>query len=280
MTQPRVLTTPRLAGAAWLVWAAFCGLGGTGVHSGCSCPAAEGPPKPAAVSARPSFVVTPEERRKIEEAIPANAIVPPGAIEDWPEFGRMLGARGARHRENTEPVFVRLDDPAHPLVAPFGGKGFEYRDEFFRVSEPYSRDRLRVLLSIDTQKTDLERGPFAGRRERSDNDYALAWVRHYGKGRVFYSTIAHNPRVFWDPVMLRFYLGAVQFALGDLPAPTLPSSRLTPAARAQEKLGWRLAITAYTFHKYTLFETNWLSSTPEAAACIAFFNNTCLRLAK
>jgi len=29
---------------------------------------------------------------------------------------------------------------------------------------------------------------------------------------------------------------------------------LTPALRAQEKLGWRLGIEAYTFHKYTLFE--------------------------
>jgi len=55
--------------------------------------------------------------------------------------------------------------------------------------------------------------------------------------------------------MLEFYLAAAQFALGDLPAPTTPSSKLTPAARAQDKLGWRLAITAYTFHKYTLFET-------------------------
>jgi sugar phosphate isomerase/epimerase len=29
---------------------------------------------------------------------------------------------------------------------------------------------------------------------------------------------------------------------------------LTPAIRAQEKLGWRLGIEAYTFYKYTLFE--------------------------
>jgi type 1 glutamine amidotransferase/sugar phosphate isomerase/epimerase len=179
----------------------------------------------------------------------------PGAVEDWPEFGRMIGGRGARHRENTEPVFVKVEDPAHPLTAMFNPQGFEYRDEFFRVGPPYSRDRLRVLLSIDTQKTDLERGKYAGHPERKDKDYALAWCHEYGRGRVFYSTIAHSPKVFWDPAMLRFYLAAAQFALGDLPAPTLPSAKLTPAVRAQEKLGWRLAITAYSFHKYTLFET-------------------------
>jgi type 1 glutamine amidotransferase/sugar phosphate isomerase/epimerase len=178
----------------------------------------------------------------------------PGANEDWPEFGIMLGARGANHRESDEHIFIKLDDPSHPLNRPFGGKGFEYRDEFFRVHEPYSRHRVRVLLSIDTEKTDVNQGQARGDCFREDNDYALAWVRQYGRGRVFYCTIAHNPYVFWDPKMLQFYLAAAQFALGDLPAPTIPSARLTPAIHAQEKLGWRLGIGAYTFHKYTLFE--------------------------
>jgi sugar phosphate isomerase/epimerase len=136
----------------------------------------------------------------------------------------------------------------------FDPAGFEYRDEFFRVHEPYSRHRLRVLLSIDTARTDLNQGAARGACVRADNDYALAWVRACGRGRVFYSTIAHNPYVFWDPRMLEFYLAAAQFALGDLPAPTVPSARLTPGERARETLGWRLGIEAYTFHKYTLFE--------------------------
>jgi type 1 glutamine amidotransferase/sugar phosphate isomerase/epimerase len=178
----------------------------------------------------------------------------PGAIEDWPEFGSMIGARGANHRASDERVFVKLDDPTHPVNQSFGGQGFEYRDEFFRVHEPYSRNRVRVLLSIDTEKTDLKQGPAYGKLERADNDFALAWVRNYGRGRTFYCTIAHNPYVFWDPKMLRFYLAAAQFVLGDLPAPTIPSARLTPALRAQEKFGWRLGIEAYTFHKFTLFE--------------------------
>ncbi|MBI4602202.1 MAG: ThuA domain-containing protein [Planctomycetes bacterium] len=178
----------------------------------------------------------------------------PGAHEDWPEFGRMLGARGARHRASDERVAIRLDDPAHPLLQPFAGKGFEYRDELFRVDAPYSRDRVRVLLSIDVERTKAIQGAAWGDPMRPDEDYALAWVKGYGRGRVFYSTIGHNPHVFSDPLMLRFYLGAIQFALGDLPAPLEPSARLTPALRAQERLGWRLAMTAYSLHKYTLFE--------------------------
>jgi len=178
----------------------------------------------------------------------------PGAHEDWPEFGFMLGARGANHRNNDEHVIIKLDDPDHPVNAPFGGKSYEYRDEFFRVHGPYSRNRVRVIQSFDTEKTDMNQGPARGNLIRADNDYAVAWVRNYGRGRIFYCTIAHNPYVFCDPKMLEFYLAATQFALGDLPGPTIPSAKLTPAIRAQEKLAWRLGIEAYTFHKYTLFE--------------------------
>jgi len=179
----------------------------------------------------------------------------PGAVEDWPEFGYMIGARGANHRESTEHVFIKLDDPGHPVNATFGGQGWDFRDEFFRVGEPYSRRRVRVLFSIDTEKTDLKQGRAFGQLERADNDFALAWLRSYGRGRTFYCTIAHNPYVFWDARMLRFYLDAIQFALGDLPAPTTASAWLTPAVRAQEKLGWRLGIEAYTFHRVSFFET-------------------------
>lgn len=176
----------------------------------------------------------------------------PGAIEDWPEFGIMIGARGANHRAPDEHVFIRLDDPAHPVNQVFGGQGFDYRDEFFRVHAPYSRDRVRVLLSIDTEKTNLRQGPGYGKLERADNDFALAWVHGYGRGRVFYCGFAHNPAVFWDPKMLEFYLAAIQFALGDLAGPTTPSAKLTPAVRAQEQLNWRLNLMAST--EPTLFD--------------------------
>ncbi len=167
----------------------------------------------------------------------------PGAQETWPEFGLMLGARGANHSVGDVRVFIKLDDPSHPLNQPFGGKGFEYQSEFFRFHKIYSRDKVRVLLSIDTEKTPLDEAQLIKTKcKRADDDYALAWVRSYGRGRVFYCTIGHNPYVFWDPKMLQFYLGAIQFALGDLQVPTTPSAKLTPAIQAEEKLGQRPAV--------------------------------------
>jgi hypothetical protein len=165
----------------------------------------------------------------------------PDVTEDWPEFGYLIGARGANHKDNNEHVWMKLDDADSPITRMFSPQGFDYRDEFFRPQGTYSRNRVRVLLSFDTSRTDPNAGRARGNCYRADNDYAIAWIRNYGRGRVFYCTIAHNPYVFWDPKMLEFYLAAAQFALGDLPCPTTPSAKVTPAVRARERLGWRLA---------------------------------------
>jgi type 1 glutamine amidotransferase len=165
----------------------------------------------------------------------------PGAIEDWPEFGYLIGARGANHKDSDEHIWMMVEDPNHPLTKAFGSS-FDFRDEFFRPQGTYSRQRDRVLLSIDATKSDPERGQARGDCFRPDHDYAVAWIRSYGRGRVFYCTIAHNPYVFWDPKMLQFYFAAAQFALGDLKCSTVPSAWLSPAMVAQEKLGWRLAL--------------------------------------
>ena len=58
--------------------------------------------------------------------------------------------------------------------------------------------------------------------ERSDYDFALTWVKAAGKGRVFYTGFGHRTELYWDPKVLQLYLDAVQFAAGDLDAPTDP----------------------------------------------------------
>jgi len=179
---------------------------------------------------------------------------PQAGTDDWSEFGEMIGGRGAVHREHDEKIFIKVEEPHHPLLQFFPKEGFEYQDEFFRVTDPYSREKQRVLLSIDKEKTDLDRAPHTGKKERADEDYALAWVKQYGLGRTFYSTIGHSPQVFWDPMMLKFYLAAAQFVLGDLDAPTLPSAYVNDTIRSHERVGWRLVMPAYTFHRFTLFE--------------------------
>jgi type 1 glutamine amidotransferase/sugar phosphate isomerase/epimerase len=180
---------------------------------------------------------------------------PNAGTDDWTEFGEMIGGRGANHREMDEKIFINVEEPDHPLMQFFPRNGFEYQSEFFRVSDPYSREKQRVLMSINKAKSNMNREPYNGVKERADEDYALAWVKQYGYGRCFYSTIAHEPKNFWDPMMLKFYLAAAQFVLGDLDASTLPSAMVNDTIRTHEKAGWRLSMPAYTFHQFSLFDT-------------------------
>jgi type 1 glutamine amidotransferase len=144
--------------------------------------------------------------------------------DQWPEFGEMLGAYedGGHPWKPHETITLKVDDPGHPVNAAFGGMGFEISDEVFQFRQPYSRDRVRVLLSIDTDKTDMspERRILPERLE--DLDLAISWVREYGEGRVFYSSLGHNPHIFWNKPVLEHFLAGIQYALGDLPADATP----------------------------------------------------------
>jgi type 1 glutamine amidotransferase len=154
------------------------------------------------------------------------------ASMDWPEFHEMIGVTRGVHRQNTEKFWVKIDDPHSPLTAAFHGQEFEYEDEFFRfVNPPYSRDKLHVLLSMDVSKTDMSQGvPFMpGSLARPDADYAVSWIRNYGKGRIFFCILGHNPTLFTSPELAKFFLSGIQFMLGDLQADATPSAKLSAA---------------------------------------------------
>jgi len=138
---------------------------------------------------------------------------------DWPEGAAMMGGLFAGHPWH-EKVGVKVDDPNHPVVAAFAKKGFFITDEIYQFRDPYSRDELRVLLSLDMSKT----SPKGGRKD--DNDYAVSWVHGVGKGRAFYCSLGHRDEIFWNPVVLKHYLDGIQYALGDLKADATPSAKL------------------------------------------------------
>jgi type 1 glutamine amidotransferase/sugar phosphate isomerase/epimerase len=150
------------------------------------------------------------------------------ASMDWAEFGEMIGVKWGVHREPTEIATIRIDDPKSPLTASFHGKEFTYQDEFFRFPiGPYSREKLHVLLSMDVEKTDMNQGrPCAKPCVRPDQDYAVSWIRNYGKGRVFFCILGHNPTIYTTPALAEYFLAGIQFILGDLDADATPSAKL------------------------------------------------------
>ena len=140
--------------------------------------------------------------------------------DDWPEYATLIGAK--YHNVLYFEATFKVEEPTHPVAAAFNGQGFHIVDEIYEFQAPYSRQNLRVLLSVDTQKTTQKKGTQFGTPVRTDDDYAVTWVKSQGKGRVFYTALGHNPSSYWNPLFLQHVLDGVQFAVGDIPADTAP----------------------------------------------------------
>jgi type 1 glutamine amidotransferase len=120
---------------------------------------------------------------------------------------------------------MQVEDAKSPLTAAFGGREFEISDEVFQFQAPYSREKLHILLSIDTDKTDMNPKRRFLKERAADHDFGMSWIRKYGKGRVFYTSFGHNPEIFSNAQMLQHFLAGIQYALGDLKADDRPSGR-------------------------------------------------------
>lgn len=141
---------------------------------------------------------------------------------DWPEGAEMLCGIFAGHPWH-ETVTVEVEEPEHPLCKAFHENSFEINDEIYQFSGPYSREKVRVLLSLDRSNTTIGQKHIRKIR-RKDLDFPISWIRPYGKGRVFYSSLGHNSHIFWDSRILQHYLDGIQYALGDLEADAAPSA--------------------------------------------------------
>jgi type 1 glutamine amidotransferase len=141
---------------------------------------------------------------------------------DWKEGAAMMGGCAAGHPWMK--CAVKLDDPQHPLLAAFAGKGFYIADEMYKIKEPYSRENLRVLLSFDLSHMTTPEANSG----REDKDNPVAWIHEVGKGRVFYSNIGHIWQDFSQKPMQEFFLDALQYVIGDLKADATPSAKLNP----------------------------------------------------
>lgn len=142
-------------------------------------------------------------------------------FDDWPEMQEIMGGKFTGHPWNARDIVaVKLDDPNHPLLKPFAGKGFKIKDEIYLTDPPlYSREKARVLMSLD-MSDEITAGIDGGKHK--NKDVGITWVKSVGKGRLFYGSLGHNNEITWNPVILQHYLDGLQFVLGDFPVETKP----------------------------------------------------------
>jgi uncharacterized protein len=125
----------------------------------------------------------------------------------WPEYGEMIGGWFDQHPWMTFNAPIINEAPDFPAVRHFP-KSFTKYDEIYQPKE-WSRDKVNVLLSLDATKLDYNNP----RVHRQDHDFAVAWSKSYGKGRVFYSTLGHTEESWDDPDIKKMYFEAIKWAL-------------------------------------------------------------------
>ena len=159
-------------------------------------------------------------------------------LYDYPEFGEVLGGYYRRSIIPTAIVgqklgVLKVEDASHPATKMFGGS-WPVAEEFYQfgtavwdASKPteqisqvgrlhipmaFSRDRVHVLLSLDTEKTDLsDLGPEVVK----GGDYPQAWSRTFGKGRSFYTSLGHREDIWSTDKKFRAHVtGGIRWALG------------------------------------------------------------------
>ena len=138
----------------------------------------------------------------------------------WPEYGEMIGGWFNEHPWFTFEAPILNEQPDNPIVKHFP-KAFVKYDEIYQPKE-WSRDKVNVLLSMDNRLLDYNNP----RVHRDDHDFAIAWNKMYGKGRVFYSTLGHTEEAWDDPDIRTMYFEAIRWALGMTEAPTATHPRL------------------------------------------------------
>jgi type 1 glutamine amidotransferase len=148
-------------------------------------------------------------------------------FKDWPAGAEVIGATFAGHPFTPAGDWtVKIDEPEHRLTRAFAGKGFVVHDEIYEMGEPFTRADRRVLLSLDITApaiAEVIKGiPGKEKTHRPDLDFAVAWVKHYGAGRVFYADFGHVAGPFENPAIVQFYLVGIQYVLGDLVADDTP----------------------------------------------------------
>ena len=140
----------------------------------------------------------------------------------WPEYGEMIGGWFDQHPWGTFNAPIVNEGGNFPATAHFP-QSMVKRDEIYQA-KAWSRDKVNVLLRLDENKLDYNNP----RVHRQDHDFAVAWSKMYGKGRVFYSTLGHTNEAWKDPEIVKMYFEAIKWALGMTEGSTAPHAKPTP----------------------------------------------------
>lgn len=141
----------------------------------------------------------------------------------WWDYIDLIGGQFAGHGPQVE-VECIVEDRFHPATRHLPAK-FKVYDEIY-LHKDFSREKVRGLITLDKQPNTKEPG-----------DHPISWVRDYGKGRVFYTSLGHREDV-WDADWYQEHVvGGIRWALGLAHGTARPKAPVT-ASLAERRDGF------------------------------------------
>jgi uncharacterized protein len=159
-------------------------------------------------------------------------------LYNYPEFGEVLGGYYLRSLVPMNLMaqgrigLLKVEDQNHPATRMLGTT-WPLDEEFYEFGHavwdpnkptenvsgvgrlpilmPFSRDRVHVLLSLDTTRMDLSNLPAV----QKGGDYPQSWTVNAGRGRTFYTTLGHRDEIWSTDAVFRAHVtGGIRWALG------------------------------------------------------------------
>ncbi len=161
------------------------------------------------------------------------------ATDTFYEFADYMGLVGGAFDGHPwhEEVTMTVEDGMHPATSHLGER-WVLTDEIYQFKW-WHRHPNHVLLSLDAGANDVARG------KRVDRDYANAWCKDFGQGKMFYTALGHREDVWTNPDFQEHLIGGIEWAVdgGSVSAPAPPGALvlLDVADRRPSRTlaGWR-----------------------------------------
>lgn len=124
----------------------------------------------------------------------------------WPFYIDVLGAQFLKHPPGLFEATVRVDAPAHPIVAGLPAAWVRTDEWYDFTDRPEDREGLEVLLSLDeaTLPADYPADFRVG-------VHPIAWAHERLGGRVFYTAMGHTLESYAEPAFVDMIGRAIEW---------------------------------------------------------------------
>jgi len=145
-------------------------------------------------------------------------------FKDYKPYWDMVGGTFNGHPWNAgEMVTIAVHDSEHPAVRHLAPE-FEIKDEIYQYKN-WQPEKVRVLMSLDMAKTKLKK-PYL---------VPVAWVKPYGKGRMFFTNLGHNDGTWADPRFVDHLENGMKWAAGLIEGDATPNPELSEMLEKKAK---------------------------------------------